>query len=364
MAISKTFKHGNERWRVSVAIRGKRVQRFFKTEAEARGFLVEVREGKNYGNFWQGLGDGEKCDLMNAYLQAKAKGISLTQAVNGFQVEELPVATVASTVRDYLMGQRKLGHRPSTIEQKELALMALAESFGEERLSAVTLERLADYIQCKGWAASTVNGVLNKIGPFFSWCIKRGLYVGKNPVAMLDRPKESDAPPKIFSVFEAAIKLKRFQLFEPTALPYLAIGMFAGIRPEEIQRLTWDDVSNGYIHVAAHKAKCRKRRLVTIQPNLQAWLDLGGQLPLKNKRRKLDRYKRGWSPDVMRHSFASYHLAKFQDAGLTANELGHGNQRMLFSHYRELVTKAKGEAWFEIWPQKSPDRHSSQSGRG
>ena len=44
----------------------------------------------------------------------------------------------------------------------------------------------------------------------------------------------------------------------------------------------------------------------------------------------------------MRHSFASYHLALHESADKTALEMGHRDTRMLFRHYREIVTK--GEA--------------------
>jgi integrase len=52
----------------------------------------------------------------------------------------------------------------------------------------------------------------------------------------------------------------------------------------------------------------------------------------------------------MRHSFATYHLAYFQDAGKTAHELGHHNPDMLFAHYRNLATEAQGREWFSIFP--------------
>lgn len=44
-----------------------------------------------------------------------------------------------------------------------------------------------------------------------------------------------------------------------------------------------------------------------------------------------------WPDNVTRHSFCSYHLAKFRDAAGTALEAGH-TQEMLFRNYRELLT--------------------------
>jgi hypothetical protein len=45
-----------------------------------------------------------------------------------------------------------------------------------------------------------------------------------------------------------------------------------------------------------------------------------------------------WPHDALRHSFASYHLAKFQNAPSLALELGHQSNALIFSNYRRRVT--------------------------
>ena len=54
--------------------------------------------------------------------------------------------------------------------------------------------------------------------------------------------------------------------------------------------------------------------------------------------------------DILRHSFASHHLALHRNAALTASELGHHNQQMLFEHYREVVSSDQANAYFGIIP--------------
>jgi integrase len=69
--------------------------------------------------------------------------------------------------------------------------------------------------------------------------------------------------------------LRRFLAAAPPKLiPPLVIGAFAGLRASEVLRLDWQDVDlvRGLIHVASHKTKTARRRLVTIEPNLAAWL--------------------------------------------------------------------------------------------
>ena len=57
-------------------------------------------------------------------------------------------------------------------------------------------------------------------------------------------------------------------------LAYIAIGMFAGIRPEET--LAWEHVhlEDRFIEVPAAISKTRKRRIVAISENLAEWLKL------------------------------------------------------------------------------------------
>jgi integrase len=52
----------------------------------------------------------------------------------------------------------------------------------------------------------------------------------------------------------------------------------------------------------------------------------------------------------LRHSFASYHLAHFQDAAATALQMGHTTTTMLFEHYREIVTREQAAKFWSIRP--------------
>ena len=48
-------------------------------------------------------------------------------------------------------------------------------------------------------------------------------------------------------------------------------------------------------------------------------------------------WKEGWPEDILRHSYGSYRLAKYRNAALAAQQMGHKNARMLYAHYREVV---------------------------
>jgi integrase len=138
----------------------------------------------------------------------------------------------------------------------------------------------------------------------------------------------------------------------------LAVRYFAGLRSSEVAMLEEKEIHGEFIEVTAAKSKTRRRRLVTVQPVLAAWLDLGGSLPVKGNKSNVWRdftaalaRETGvpWHHNVTRHSFVSYHLARFQNAGKTALESGHSEQ-MLFAHYREVVTRPAAKDFWALFP--------------
>ena len=62
---------------------------------------------------------------------------------------------------------------------------------------------------------------------------------------------------------------------DDTMRPIIALQGLAGIRLQEAQRLTWQDVfgTAGHVAISATKSKTRSRRLVEICPALAAWLE-------------------------------------------------------------------------------------------
>jgi integrase len=150
--------------------------------------------------------------------------------------------------------------------------------------------------------------------------------------------------------------------------PYWAIGAFAGLRAAEIERLTWADVNleRGWIKVGAKQSKTASKRLVDIQPNLAEWLrpyaGHKGYVAPANLRKKLleDRSRataagvltRGWPSNALRHSFASYWLAEFNDAAKLALQLGHTGPALIFQLYREVVTPEEAHDYWSIFPPR------------
>jgi integrase len=145
----------------------------------------------------------------------------------------------------------------------------------------------------------------------------------------------------------------------------LAIQAFCGVRSAETLRLRWSDVdvARGFVQVAAEHAKGARRRLIEMPENLKEWL-----LPFANRSGKLwpwshmeyyrdleaARVSAGigkWPSNALRHSYASYHLAFYQNAAALALQMGHTSQAMIFSNYRELVTPDEAKHYWNVRPK-------------
>ncbi len=96
---------------------------------------------------------------------------------------------------------------------------------------------------------------------------------------------------------------------------------------------------------------------VELQPNAAAWLALakakGGELGMLDD--VYYRAKRAAMPPIpkngLRHSFCSYHLAKFKNIALTAHFAGN-SPTMIDRHYKELVRPKAATAFWELWPDR------------
>lgn len=143
----------------------------------------------------------------------------------------------------------------------------------------------------------------------------------------------------------------------PRALPYLALALFCGIRPDELGRMTPADVHVGrrVVMVSAAASKVRQRRIISMPDAAAAWLELpGGELPFAGiaRRRQIRRWRDllgTWPQDVLRHTAASMMLARDGDVAAVARTLGN-SPGILLRHYQELVGVDESAEFWALRP--------------
>jgi integrase len=272
--------------------------------------------------------------------------------------------TVAELVPQLIAAKQADGMSKRYVQDLRSRLPRFANAFGEQIVATITAKEIDSWLRGLPVGPTTRNNFRRVLVTFFSHAVALG-YAVENPAVKAAKAKQSDTPPGILPVTQAA---KLLENATPKLLPHVAIGLFAGLRRAEIERLDWRDIhfdSEQLIEITAAKSKTARRRFVKIQPNLREWL-----APLRKHSGKItpDNFVkdfaalrkaagiRDWPDNALRHSFASYHLAHFKDAAALALEMGHTNSSMIFAHYRQLVRPKDAARYWSLKPLPQTDR--------
>jgi integrase len=150
---------------------------------------------------------------------------------------------------------------------------------------------------------------------------------------------------------------------------YMALEAFGGLRFSSALRIAPGDinVADKSIVLPAAKHKTGRRHVLEGLPeNLWEWIrnvDVISDplwrknpwrmcVPVYNREKKAAFERAGLKlqPNVLRHSFCSYHVAQHQDAAKTAVLMQHANQAMIYRHYKGVATRADAAGYFAITP--------------
>jgi integrase len=267
--------------------------------------------------------------------------------------------TAEQLVKELLKAKKADGVGERQLDTLRSRLSVFADEFDGKLVATISTREIDDWLRSLDVGPRTRNHYRAATLLAFNFARRAG-YAVENPAEGAAKAKVLGAPPGILTVEQTSALVVNA---EPEILPYIAIGLFAGLRRAELERLDWSEVDfeSNLIEITAQKAKTAARRFVTLQPNLRAWLlplrQLKGNVtPSPERFRQLFPHARtaagirDWPDNALRHSFASYHLAHFKNAASTALELGHHDSRVTFAHYRELVKPREAARYWQIRP--------------
>jgi len=229
-----------------------------------------------------------------ALQQIEAAALQLLSAVrqagNGsFSSNTIPLRparlpTVADLCNAFLLAKARAGRSARYLRLLRTEIYSFAKGRERRAAESVSSAEIESWLHSQHWAARTQRGRLMTVRNLFAWCVTRS-ELAANPALGVDMPfDDSDtAPPGIHTPDEARAVLIAARDTDLNAMRCLAVRYFAGLRTTEACALEEKEIHEEFIEVTAAKSKTRRRRLVTIQPNLRAWLALGGVLPLRQQ---------------------------------------------------------------------------------
>ena len=289
-------------------------------------------------------------------------GVRLGRFVKDHGDRILPSFTTAE-LSDYLLGLRGEVLQPAAIP--------LDDGGGRRRKDGTPVKRVHRAVAKREdslLSLETRKGYRASIHSFFAWAESRNL-VQTNPVT---KSAKLSPPPKIPGTLEPGDVKAFFAALSdhaPALVPFWAVRAFAGPRESEAVALDC-----GMVNLAAGRnilpptiTKTAKGRTVEILHVLAAFLR--PYVKPKGEVIELSAMARRWHLRVAlravpklvlprnwaRHSFATFHLLEFENAGKTAVQLGHrGGLDVLHQHYDGEGTKEEAAEFWAIRPAAAP----------
>jgi integrase len=359
----------------SVSDTGSKRRRYFKTRDEAKEACQRLRDAFHARR--------EKSQDIRPFLAQDAIvaaeilgrfGVTLTQSAKFYEKHhdvraKAPVLNVAWERAI----ERRSNHRARTLADFRSWKKALPDWFMSMNVHDITASAIKQALDetTKGQTRWKVG--LRYLRTVMNDCVKSE-EIGANPTKTIhiERSKDDAGEVSIYSPQElkelfAACKTypegSADRLCAPCAVPF-AFMAFAGIRPDEVTKLRWDDVSVELenIRIGPTIAKKARRRNVRIQKTLAEWI---ATVPTEKREGKIVpprwRYKAARvrkeagidgheKQDALRHSFGTYLLAVENNLDALKADMGHEHVRVFFDHYHKAITKREALPYWEVLP--------------
>ncbi len=228
------------------------------------------------------------------------------------------------------------------------------KDFGKKRIAEIDYKFVDEYLKGKNVSNQTRKNINSYLSQFFNWCIHKDHFTGKNPCDKVEIHIEQGVP-EFYTIEQCQDILKRVK-GEANLYPYVALCLFAGIRPKEVQRMTWENINmeTKEITIYANKAKTKKSRLFVMDEVLVEWLKLADKtkpLILPNLRNSLVKAMKdfNWIGDGLRHTFCTYHYAKHQKMEALRHAMGN-SPTVIDKFYKGVISSTEVEKFWTMTP--------------
>ena len=362
-------------FRVDGRLHGVRIRRNFKTQEEAAAEkaaleLKSLQTASGLRSVTTFLATDQVREAEGAFRRLQAKSQSLTfyldYALANYR-EPMTQKLLTEAVTEYV-ATKQHEHEQDLLSEPHLTRMKrdlkrLEKHFPSATVAELTGARLIGYFEARKAALKTYNNRRGIVSTFLKFALQRD-WMTDNPLDKIPqrRIRRRRGGAVTFSAEQARELMAFVEEHYPSAVPFFALCLFAGIRPclrtGEILRLqpAHFKLDAHLIRIDAEVSKVREPRNVAIQPNLAAWLrayplEKFPIIPanLQHVREKVAQ-KFPLSHDVMRHTFISMFVAKFRSLGEAALQAGN-SESIIRRHYLDLKNPDEAEQFFGILPR-------------
>lgn len=380
---SFTNRSGSKSWKVAgTPPEGKRIRKNFATKAEAIQSMADLEieyAGHSVTSSLQrtrltpdelasaeaavsALPGRDISKIARHYLalesRVAAKGIDLDGAISFAESHyrsEIQVVSVLNGYQEFI--ESKASRAKKTRDHYETCLKLLLKPDPNKSIHSFTISDVEKVLR-RYKNVNSKKTYQRALNTFFDWCVRHH-YTLENPCSRLDKIEGEITEINVLALKEVKRLLFAAATYQQgVAAPVVAIGLFAGLRPSEIDELKPSDIVNGLIRVSGGKMRRKLKRSVPVPAVLVKWLEAH---PFKgvpdgwdSKRRTLrDATKaRNWGQDILRHTSITFQAERDKNEAMTAFNNGTSKQ-MMDQHYRNLIDdEIAVEKFWDLTPEK------------
>jgi integrase len=348
----------------------RRIRQFFRTKVEAETFTAQKNiELQNHGHELSVMPSALRAEAIACAGRLAPFGMTLTKVTDlwlGQNDWRSKSVLVKDAVPAYFAElDRKLAgseYKYRTQETLRGHVKKLLPDLGELHVCDLTPQLLNRWLISQPVKVTTRNNIRRSLSVFFNKFAVPNEWITESPIPKTEKvdTKRLRKKPCIYTPEQAASILLQADQADHDLVPFFSLGLFAGLRTSEIERLEWNDIDFEERLIDVHITKTSKERWVPISDNLAAWLTpyrhLHGQVaPHRDEpRRKAVRSRAGIPEKGManaaRHSYCSYRYALNNDLGECAKHAGN-SPAVFLSNYNHRVKLGPAERYFAIFPQ-------------
>ena len=364
MRLRNADVNGQAGWCVDFGMRdGKRRREYFTTKAAAeKAYRQGEKDAAELGRRWTNLQPHERLTVVEIMEEIRSAGLTLREVWDAYRKGSQVTTTGRQTIRaaiDLLLESKtKKNKRPGYVTNLRQYLEAWARGQEQRSLASITFAEVDAYVTTKKSVGSQLT-TINRLSTLFSFAVRQG-WIMANPCKRIERPTPEDTMPTTLTVADTVKMLAFVRTQQPHLAPWFSLALFAGLRPEEADQITWDKINldAGTVLIDPTISKVRRGRTVHLEPAAVEWLKLGGDLPILQvtRRRALRKVRdfmgwEEWPKDILRHTCASQWIALKKSYGEVAIEMAN-SENILRKHYRAEVADPDCKKFWSLTPKQ------------
>lgn len=257
------------------------------------------------------------------------------------------------------------GLREPTVKSMKSRLLVFASVVGDMPVHAITPGVIRRFLDTRSNnTPASREADKRAVSSFCNWCVRdEQRFLATNPTrgVQVDGLRRNGKEPEILSVSQCRALLDAARTYrEGRLLPYVALGLFGGLRPTEAAGLRWDNINFADKEVVIPSEVCKtgRRRVIELNATLAVWLKVcNRKVPLIQatpdndmvKLRKLAGIEH-WPADVMRHTCISHYFRQCGSLGLTA-EMAGNSESVILRHYKSRTSTPDTKAFWSLRPK-------------